>query len=203
MENQANTAEKPIIEGIRVDLTALQAINHDCRPEICKSQPSCCFCYVPHVQSAKMEKIVGCLPAVANYTDNILEDDAFINVFDAWEDGSYRIDANAEEDCVFTYLLPSGEKLCSLHSAAIDLQLSPLTIKPSACSLWPLILLDGTTPELSVDKNWKAFPCNRESHDPDHLDAGVVSIISSYFGEPFFEKLLEFEGKVLRTKLRL
>jgi len=186
---------KPIINGIRVDLAALQAINHDCRPEICKNQPTCCFCYVPHVKPAKMEKIVGCFPTVMRYTDSILKDDEFINVFEEWEDGSYRIDANADEACIFTYLLPSGEKLCSLHSAAIDLQLSPTTIKPSACSLWPLILLDGATPELSVDKNWKAFPCNRESEDPDNLDVGVAGIIAEYFGEHFLEKLLEHKGE--------
>jgi hypothetical protein len=188
-------ATKPIINGIRVDLSALQAIRHNCRPEICKNQPSCCFRYVPHVQPAKMETIVGCLPTVANYTDNIIDNDAFINVFDECEDGSYRIDANEDEDCIFTYMLRSGEKLCSLHSAAIDLLLSPVSIKPSACSLWPLILLDGATPELSVDKNWKAFPCNRESNDPDHLDPGVVSIITSYFGKHFLDKLLEYSGR--------
>ena len=196
-------ATKPIINGIRVDLAALQAISHNCRPEICRNQPTCCFRYVPHVQPAKMEKIVGCFPTVVNYTDTIIEDDGFINVFDEWEDGSYRIDANADEDCIFTYMLSSGEKLCSLHSAAIDLQLSPIAIKPSACSLWPLILLDGATPELSVDNNWKAFPCNRESNDPGQLDAGVVSIIAEYFGKQFLDKLLEYSGKDLQTKHRL
>ncbi len=185
---------KPIINGIRVDLAALRAIRHDCQPEICKNQPTCCFHYVPHVKPAKMEKIVGCLPMVVNYTDSIVEDDEFINIFEEWEDGSYRIDANLYEDCIFTYMLPSGAKLCSLHSAAIDLQVSPVAIKPSACSLWPLILLDGATPELSVDKNWQAFPCNRESNDPDHLDAGVVSIINDFFGSSFVEQLLEYNG---------
>jgi len=183
---------KPIINGIRVDLAALQAISHDCRPEICKNQPTCCFRYVPHVTPAKMEKIVGCFPTVLNYTGSIIEDDEFSNVFEEWEDGSYRIDANADEACVFNYILPSGEKLCSLHSAALDLQLRPVVIKPSACSLWPLILLDGTTPELSVDKSWKAFPCNRDSDDPDHLDAGVMDIVARYFGLSFLEKLIEY-----------
>lgn len=186
---------KPIINGIRVDMLALQAIRHDCQPKICKNQPSCCSCYVPHVKSAKLETIVGCFPAVVNYTDSIVEDDEFINVFEEWEDGTHRIDANASEACIFTYLLPSGEKLCSLHSAAIDLQLSPVTIKPSACSLWPLILLDGATPELSVDKNWKAFPCNHKSDDPNHLDAGVVDLVASYFGESFLRKLLGYAGE--------
>jgi len=181
---------KPIINGIRVDLAVLQAISHDCRPEICKNRTTCCIRYVPHVRPAKMEKIVGCFPVVANYTDNILEDDGFKNVFEEWEDGSYRIDADADEACIFTYTLSSGEKLCSLHSAALDLQLSPVAIKPSACSLWPLILLDGAYPELSVDKNWKTFPCNQESDDPNHLDASVVGIINDYFGSSFVEQLL-------------
>ncbi len=194
MANHSKKTDTPTINGIRVDMAALQAICHDCQPQICKNQPTCCFRYVPHVKPAKMEKIVGCFPTVVNYTESIIEDDEFINVFEEWEDGSYRIDANADEACIFTYLLPSGEKLCSLHSAAIDLQLSPVAIKPSACSLWPLILLDGATPELSVDKNWKAFPCNRESDDLNHLNAGVVDIVASYFGENFLDKLLEYDG---------
>ncbi len=193
MVNYSKGKNKPIINGIRVDLAALQSISHDCRPEICKKQPTCCFRYVPHVKPAKMEKIVGCFPTVANYTDSIKEDDGFRNVFEEWEDGSYRIDANADEACIFTYLLASGEKLCSLHSAAIDLHLSPVAIKPSACSLWPLILLDGATPELSVDKNWQAFPCNNDSEDPGHLDAGVASIVNDYFGSSFLEQLLKYE----------
>ena len=193
MVKHSKRKDKPIINGIRVDLAALQTISHNCRPEICKNQATCCFRYVPHVKPAKMEKIVGCFPTVVNYTDSIREDDGFINVFEEWDDGSYRIDVNADEACIFTYMLPSGEKLCSLHSAAFDLQLSPVAIKPSACSLWPLILLDGATPELSVDKNWKAFPCNHDSDDPSHLDAGVISIVADYFGERFLEKLLEYE----------
>ena len=55
------------------------------------------------------------------------------------------------------------------------------------------MLLDGATPELSVDKNWKAFPCNRKSDDPRHLDAGVISIIEDYFGSSFVEQLLIYE----------
>ena len=185
---------KPIINGIRVDMAALQVIRHDCQPEICKDELTCCFRYVPHVKPAKIDIIVGCFPAVARYTDSILEESGFKNVFEEWEDGSYRIDAGTDESCIFTYMLPSGEKLCSLHSAAIDLQLSPAAIKPSACSLWPLILLDGTIPELSVDENWRAFPCNRESDDPNHLDAGVAEIVATYFGESFLEKLLDYQG---------
>ncbi len=195
MVNHQKIIEKPIINGVRLNLKSLQAISHDCRPEICKNQHTCCSRYVPHVTPEKMKTIVGCFPTVANYAGSIAEGDGFQNVFEDWEDGTFRIDANANEACIFTYKVGSGEMFCSLHTAALDLQLSPVAIKPSVCSLWPLILLDGVPPELSVDKNWKAFPCNRESDDPNHLDSGVVNTVASYFGESFLEKLLEYEGQ--------
>jgi hypothetical protein len=192
--------EKPVVQGICVDLVALQSIGHNCKPATCKNHHTCCSRYVPHVTPAKLETIVGCFPILARYSSSIIEGDGFKNVFEEWEDGSYRIDADADESCIFTYANASGEKLCALHSAALELGMPPVELKPSACSLWPLTLSAGDRPELSVDKNWKAFPCNRVSDNAHHLDAGVISIVADFFGEPFLEKLLEYQHQDLRAK---
>jgi hypothetical protein len=182
--------EKPVINGIQVDLASLRTICHKCRPDICKDRHSCCTKYAPHVSPAELERIVGCFPIIGRYAGGIEEGNGYKNVFEEWGDATYRIDANDDELCVFAYALSSGEKLCALHSAALDLKIPPAELKPKACSLWPLTLSDGALPELSVDKRWHRFPCNTISEDTLHLDAGVINIIASVFGLSFLEKLI-------------
>jgi hypothetical protein len=181
---------RPIIHGIRVDLAALQAIRHKCHPETCRNCPSCCSRYVPHVSQSELERIVGCFPNIAHYTRGIKHGHGFKNVFEEYDDGSYCIDANEDESCVFTYTTSSGETLCALHSVALDLRISPVDLKPKACSLWPLTLSEETEPELSVDINWHEFPCNTMSNNGHRIDAGVMNIIASCFGVSFLEQVL-------------
>jgi hypothetical protein len=181
---------KPIIHGIRVDLAALQTIHHKCQPETCKNCLSCCSRYAPHVTQSELERIVGCFPIIARYTSRIKNSLGFKNVFEECDDASYCIDANEDESCVFTYARPSGETLCALHSVALDLRISPVDLKPKACSLWPLTLSEETEPELSVDRNWREFPCNTLSDNGCRMDAGVMSIVASCFGVSFLKQLL-------------
>ncbi len=185
-----NKNSKPIIHGIRVDLAALKTIHHKCRPDACRNCPSCCSRYVPHVNLAELERIVGYFPIIARYTDSIKNGHGFRNVFEECDDASYCIDANEDESCVFTYARPSGETLCALHSVALDLRISPVDLKPKACSLWPLTLSEEPEPELSVDRNWREFPCNTLSDHGHQLDAGVIDIIASCFGVSFIKQLL-------------
>ena len=180
----------PIIHGIRVDRAALQSIRHKCHSQVCNDCPSCCSRYVPHVSQSELDRIVGCLPIVARYTTGIKNDHGFKNVFEECDDGSYCIDANEDESCVFTYAKPSGETLCALHSVALDLRISPVDLKPKACSLWPLTLSEETKPELSVDSNWREFPCNTLSDNDRRMDTGVMNIVASCFGVSFLRQLL-------------
>lgn len=181
---------KPIIHGIRVDHIALQTIRHKCHPEACRDCPSCCSRYIPHVSQSKLDRIVGCFPNIARYTNSIKNGHGFKNVFEECDDASYCIDANEDESCVFTYTKPSGETFCALHSVALDLRISPVDLKPKACSLWPLTLSDEAEPELSVDRNWREFPCNTLSDNGNRMDAGIMNIVASCFGVSFLKQLL-------------
>lgn len=185
-----NRDPKPVVHGISVDLSALQTIQHKCSPDACRNRPSCCSRYVPHVNRAELERIVGCFPQITCYTSSIKNGNGYKNVFEEFDDGTYRIDAKEDESCVFTYAKPSGETLCALHSAALDLRIAPVDLKPKACSLWPLILSEETKPELSVDRNWREFPCNTLSENDRRMDTGVMNIVASCFGVSFLRQLL-------------
>jgi hypothetical protein len=111
-------------------------------------------------------------------------------VFEECDDASFCIDANEDESCVFTYAKSSGETFCALHSVALDLRVSPVDLKPMACSLWPLTLSEEPEPDLSVDINWREFPCNTLSGNEHRMDAGVINIIASCFGVSFLRQLL-------------
>jgi len=185
-----NKDSKPIIHGIRVDLAALKTICHKCHPESCRNRSCCCSRYVPHVNQVELERIVGCFPIIACYTNSIKNGHGFKNVFEECDDASFCIDANEDESCIFTYARSSGETLCALHSVALDLRISPVDFKPKACSLWPLTLSEEPEPELSVDRNWRDFPCNTLSDSDHRLDSGIINIIASCFGVSFLKQLI-------------
>ena len=181
---------KPIIHGIRVDRAALQTLRHKCHPGACRNGSSCCSRYIPHVTQSELKRIVGCFPIIAHYTDGIKNGHGFKNVFEECDDATYCIDANEDESCVFTYTKAAGETLCVLHSVALDLRISPVDLKPKACSLWPLTLSEEPEPELSVDRNWREFPCNTLSDNDRRLDSGVINILASCFGVSFLKQLI-------------
>lgn len=181
---------KPIIHGIRVDLPALQTIQHKCYPDACRNRPSCCSRFVPHVTQTELERIVGCFPQISRYARSIKNGNGYKNVFEEFDDGTYRIDAKEDESCVFSYARSSGDTLCALHSTALDLQMPPVDLKPRVCSLWPLILSDEPDTELSVDRNWRKFPCNTLSDGGHRLDPGVINIIATCFGVSFLKQLI-------------
>jgi hypothetical protein len=185
---------KPIIQGIQIDLPVLQSICHKCKPEVCRNCPSCCSRYVPHVSLSELEKIVGCFPIIARYSSGIKNGSGYKNVFEECEDTSYCIDAKEDESCVFTYQTSSGETLCALHSVALDLRMPPVDLKPKACSLWPLALSEEPDPVLSVDRNWRDFPCNTPSDGGHQLDSGIINIIASCFGVSFLKQLIKNVG---------
>jgi len=181
---------KPVIQGMRVDLAGLRSIRHHCDPDACRNGPSCCSRYVPHVSQSELEKIVGCFPIIARYSPNIKNGRGFKNVFEECDDASYCIDVKEDESCVFTHKTSSGETLCALHSVALDLRMPPVDLKPKACSLWPLALSEEPDPVLSVDRNWRDFPCNTLSDAGHQLDSGIIDIIAACFGVSFLKQLI-------------
>ena len=187
--------EKEVIVGnIQVDVPALLSIRHHCRPGVCKGKPNCCSCFQIHVDEKEMETIVGFLPLVEKYTPSISDEPGYDNVFEEAEDGIFLIDADADEQCVFAYMNEAEETLCSLHSAAIELGLPPVDIKPRCCSLWPLALTGGPQPILSINKLYESFPCNHKKAIPTCIDTGIQETIRIYFGASFLSELLSKTG---------
>ena len=177
------------VDGIRVDVAALRSISHRCRPEICRGTPNCCSRFTIHIGAIELETIVGFLPLVQKYKPCVGDAGDYENVFEEDEEGGFVIDADEDERCVFAYDARQGEVLCSLHSAAVDLGMAPVDVKPKCCSLWPLALSAGPRPVLSVNRLALSFPCNRRKTG-GHIDGGIQETIRIYFGAFFLEKLM-------------
>jgi len=194
-----NTNTFYLVQGIRVDIQALTSIRHRCRPAVCKGKPNCCSCFQIHVDEKELETIVGFLPLAEKYTSSISSETGYDNVFEEAEDGCFFIDADENERCVFAYRNAAQETLCSLHSAAIDLGLPPVDVKPKCCSLWPLALTPGRHPVLSINRLYASFPCNIKKAVPKGIDAGIQETIRIYFGEPFLSELLSKTSAIPKT----
>jgi hypothetical protein len=186
--------KKVIVDNILIDVPALMSIRHRCRPGVCKGKPNCCSRFQIHVDEKELETIVGFLPLVEKYTSTVGREKGYDNVFEEAEDGLFLIDADENEQCVFAYVNEAAETLCSLHSAAIDLGLPPVDVKPRCCSLWPLALTTGSHPILSINALFASFPCNRKKAVPAGIDAGIQETIRIYFGKSFLSELLSKVG---------
>ncbi|MCG6911039.1 MAG: hypothetical protein LJE94_13065 [Deltaproteobacteria bacterium] len=181
--------KRVIVDGILVDVTALKSIRHRCLPEGCRETVNCCSCFRIHIGEEELKTIVGFLPLVKAYKPSIGREEDDDNVFEEDGDGGYIVDADEDERCVFAYSGRKGETLCSLHSAAVDMDMPPVNVKPKCCSLWPLALSCGPVPELSVNLLATSFPCNRK-HAGEDIDEGIKETIRIYFGTSFLERLL-------------
>lgn len=187
-------AQQVIVSGIRIDVPALRSIRHGCRPAKCKGKPNCCSCFQIHVDEKELETIVGFLPLAEKYAASIGGEKGYDNVFEEDEDGLFLVDADENEQCVFAYMNDRKEILCSLHSAAIDLGLPPVDVKPKCCSLWPLALTSGPDPVLSINVLYATFPCNSKKAVPEGIDDGIQETIQNYFGASFLAELLTKVG---------
>ena len=186
---------KPVSVGnVRIDVKALMSIRHRCRPRVCKGMPNCCSRFQIHVEEKELETIVGFLPLAEKFAPSLNCKGGYDNVFEEAEDGSFFIDADENERCVFAYSTTEGETLCSLHSAAIDLGLPPVDVKPRCCSLWPLALTKGPQPVLSINTLFNAFPCNHQKAVSKGIDPGIQETIRTYFGASFLSELLYKTG---------
>jgi hypothetical protein len=130
-----------------------------------------------------MKTISGALPLAAKCCPGLKDGNDYDNVFDEVERGVFAIDTHEDGLCVFAYH-EHAEIRCSLHSAALQTGMSPHLLKPSACSLWPLILRQPPDAALSICDDALQFPCNRK------VKAGTISheILDS------IEKLLGVEA---------
>lgn len=173
------------VQGIRVDIDALRALAHQCRPERCDHAASCCSTYEVQVDRREMGTIIGAMPDAARHARGLMESGGPIDPFEDTEGGQCLA---TDEDglCVFSFRNAQGHPLCSLHAAALDHGLHPYRVKPLACAIWPLFFVEDDPPLLTVQDGATKFPCNttrRSAKTPLH--AGVAQIIRDVWGEEF------------------
>lgn len=178
------------IENMRIDVEALRALAHRCDPMKCIGRArGCCETYEVVVGRREQGTIVGTLDEASRFAIGLKEDGDFLEPFEETEGGTCL---NTDEDgrCVFAYDDSLGATMCSLHSAALDLGLPPAEVKPRACALWPLALVEGDPPLLTVQEGVLDFPCNRaRSESSGGLDPGVAEIVEAVFGHAFLTKI--------------
>lgn len=179
----------PIVQGVAIDTDALLSLAHSCTPGGCGTRSSCCAHYEVCVEEREVSSIIGCMPAAARYSRRLRSQGGFPSVLEDVGGGLYALDTNEQGLCVFAYRNRQGAILCSLHSAALDLGLSPYQVKPQACSMWPLAM--ATEPRtLTVQGDALSFACNkRRRANRRHLHPGVAAIVAGVFGTDFMREL--------------
>jgi len=152
---------------INIDVHAISTLSHQCTG--CASIDACC-CAVHEVcvNAHEMKTISGALPLAARYCPDLKDNNGYDNVFDEVERGLFAIDTHENGLCVFAYHAHAGTR-CSLHSAALQTGMSPHLLKPSVCTLWPLVMREPPDAALSICDDALQFPCNRK------VKAGIIS----------------------------
>ncbi|MDX9753901.1 MAG: hypothetical protein RBU29_08070 [bacterium] len=178
------------IGGFDVDLQALFGIAHECRPIVCK-QDCCCGCYEICADKNEVRQIVSLLPIASHFAPHLRDGDEWVDLFDPVEQGLCALETDDEGLCQLAYR--SGEAMyCSLHSAALHLGLSPFTVKPKVCSLWPVAWVEGERPLLTIQDDAFDFPCNRPQ-DPRiaPLSPAIAETLQWAFGAEFYATLCQ------------
>lgn len=185
-----NKSRYLMCENMRIDIEALRALAHRCDPVKCIGRArGCCETYEVVVGRREQGTIVGTLGEASRFASWLKEDEDFLEPFEETEGGTC-LNTDEEGRCVFAYRDRLGATLCSLHSAALELGLPPAEVKPRACALWPLAMVEGDPPLLTVQEGVLDFPCNRTRGDSGGgLDPGVAEIVEAVFGQALLTEI--------------
>jgi len=177
------------IENVQIDLNALRALAHTCDPMKCRHTKCCCRSYEVTVEREEIEKVAGTVPEAAQLAPALTEDGDLVDPIDETDHG-YCLNTDEHGECVFAYRTDQGAIRCAMHTLALQWNLPPESVKPKACTLWPLAI-HGTNPaQLSVQDDAYEFPCNTlRKTTVQSIDSGVADIIEAIFGRPFLQKL--------------
>lgn len=177
------------IENVDVDLSALRALAHTCDPTKCLHTQCCCRCYEVSVEPKEISRVAGTVPDAALLAPALTDNGSLIDPIDDTESG-YCLNTDEEGQCVFAYVNDNGAIRCAMHTLALQWNLPPATVKPRACTLWPLAI-HGTNPaQLSVQDDAYEFPCNTPRRPSARsLHSGIADIIQAIFGESFLKTL--------------
>lgn len=185
-----NASRYLMLENMHIDVEALQALAHRCDPMKCIGRArGCCETYEVVVGRREQGTIVGALDQASRFVFGLKEEGEYLEPFEETEDGTC-LSTDEDGRCVFAYEDARGATLCSLHSAALELGLAPADVKPRACALWPLALVEGDPPLLTVQEGVLDFPCNRaRGEGAGGLDPGVAGIVEAMFGHDFLTEI--------------
>ena len=175
-----------VIEGITVDTAALISIAHNCVPGVCSMDVCCCSRYEVCIDNKELTRIVGYIPEASKFASELRCDTGFENIFEETDDNLYSIDSDDNDLCVFAYPDPQRNVLCSLHTVALEMDLSPGEVKPRSCITWPLALSERSPVTLSIADDAFGFPCNTKK-DAGLIDPGIANIIKYIYGEEFLK----------------
>lgn len=180
----------PTIDGIIVDVKALSSLKHSCISNNCKISECCCSYYDVIINKTELSNIINQLPHASQYSTILSLDKGFDNVFEDEGRNTYSIDKNDRGFCVFGYKTKERKVLCSLHRVAVDMKVPINSVKPLACILWPLALVESDPLILSLQEDVSIFPCNQERTSPTFvLDSGIARNIKIAFGRSFLSKM--------------
>jgi hypothetical protein len=177
----------PIINGIRVDLQALRRLGHSCQPALCRGERTCCSSYEVRAGEDEASRIVGMLPYAARYAPHLRDDEDYANPFEDEDEDGVTLAVLESGACIFAFRGRDGGVRCSLHAAALDLDLPPFAYKPFSCALWPLALSEDEPRTLTVQPGALGFACNASRRPGKGMHRGVVEILTECFGAPFAE----------------
>ena len=150
-----------VINDIEIDWEGIYSISHHCRPGICKNDKCCCSSYEICIDKNELSVITGWLPIASRFSPRLQADNGFDNIFDELGPDLFALDTDEKGLCVFAYSHEGHKILCSLHAAALHMNLPPRQAKPKSCLLWPLAITEGYPVILSVDDDAFSFKCNK------------------------------------------
>ncbi len=180
MEMQKNIT----IDNIEIDVASLYEITHQCSPGTCRKKQCCCAKYEICIDGRELSRIIGYLPEAAKFAPHLGDGRDFENIFEEEGPDLFVIDSHEDGLCVFAYADARGRIFCSLHSAALQLQLQPHEVKPSSCVTWPLAVTEDLPLQVSIAEDALTFPCNTlRKRKGDTLDPDIARIIRDVFGQ--------------------
>ena len=170
----------------------------------------CCGVYAPRVSIRERERIEKILPAIYERFPGVKKAIDKAKGYYEWDENYDRIMSKNKKDlCVF--MTPDekdfGFYACTIHAYCLENHLSPWIYKPSACTMFPLFILDPTDEEERMlitihgkevmtlgetEENYREIHCldrNPSAKQPIYIE--MKSTLVHMFGAEAWKKLDE------------